>query len=465
MTPDSQAEAPSGGARFGVRVLLTLAWPILLARSAQSVIGFADALMTAPLGEESLAAVTAGGLNFFALVIFPMGLAFIVQSFAAQLKGRGDLLAARRYAHYGLWLAGGIGGLGLLAIPLVPWFLSLFPYADGVRAPMTGYMQIRIVSLGAVVATEVLGNWFGGLGNTHLQMRAGIIAMVANVALNWLLIFGHLGLPALGVNGAALASTLATCAGFLYLAWAFSRGVETGRVRGPLGLRAREFVRMLRFGVPHGFNWLLEFTAFWLFINVIVADLGTTTLAAMMVVMQINSISFMPAFGLSSAGAILTGQTIGEGNKDAVRGILRRTLGIAALWQGTVGLFYLAFPVALMSLFAAPSSDATSLATIGATMLALSAGWQLFDALVITQGEILRAAGDTTFSLWMRFALAWALFLPSSYYFVRARGGGYVAAMLCIIAYLGVLGGVLFLRFRSGAWRKIDLVGHQVPIE
>jgi MATE family multidrug resistance protein len=93
------------------RQLFTLAWPIVLARSAQAAIGFADAAMIAVLGKDALAATTTGALNTFALFILPMGLVFIVQSFAAQLLGQGDLAGARRYAWYGLLVAGDQPGL------------------------------------------------------------------------------------------------------------------------------------------------------------------------------------------------------------------------------------------------------------------------------------------------------------------------------------------------------------------
>ncbi len=442
-----------------LKSLLSLAWPIVLARSAQSVIGFSDALMTAPLGESPLAAVTTGSLNFFAMVIFPMGLAYIVQSFASQFQGRGDKAAARRYGYYGLVLSVLFFVLGFGAMLGVDKFLSWFPYAPEVREPMRAYLAIRFTSLGAVVATEVLGNWFGGLGNTQLQMRAGIIAMIFNVLLNYLLIGGNLGAPALGVVGAAWASVIATWMGLALLLWAFFTHKVLGKVPGPLNLRVSEFLRMLRFGVPHGFNWFLEFSAFWIFITVIVADLGTTVLAAFMVVMQINSVSFMPAFGLSSAGAILAGQAIGEGHKHKVPLVLKRTLTIAAIWQGGVGILYLAFPSKLMGVFAPGQGDPTNLLAVGGTMLALSACWQLFDAVVISISETLRAAGDTTWCLWARFVLAWLVFMPIAYFVVAVRHHGHVGALLCMLGYLGLLALIFWYRFHSGAWKKIDLTG------
>ena len=282
---------------------------MVLARSTQAVIGFCDALMIAPLGEDALAATTTGAMNAFSVAILPMGVVFIVQSFAAQLTGKGDLVGARRYAWYGLILSGVTALIGFAALPLIGPALGLMPFEAPVADLMTDYLVIRLLALGAMVGTEALGNWFGGLGNTRVQMIAGIVAMVVNVALNWVFIFGHLGAPALGVAGAALASAIASWLGFGVVAFAFARGWGGTRPAGggALALRRSELMRVLRFGLPNGLNWFLEFAAFLLFINVVMADLGTTVLAAFMVVMSINSVSFMPAFGLSSSGAILVG--------------------------------------------------------------------------------------------------------------------------------------------------------------
>jgi MATE family multidrug resistance protein len=446
-----------------VRVLLALAWPVVLARATQAVIGFCDALMVSPLGEDALAATTMGALNTMNVVILPMGTVFIVQSFSAQLKGRGELESARRYAYYGFVIAGAAALLGAAALPFVGDVLGLFEYTPPVRAMMTDYLVLRLTSVGGIVATEVLGNWYGGLGNTRLHMWVGFIAMGANILLNYLLIEGHWGAPALGVAGAAIASALSSWIGFAVIATAFFRGYGIeGRPQrhGAIwrSLKRSELWRVLRFGLPNGFNWFLEFSAFILFLNVAVAHLGTTVLAALNVVFQINSISFMPAFGLASAGAILVGQAIGRRAHDDVWPILRMTSVVAAVWMVGAGLLYLLLPDALMGLFKPKGVPAESLLGIGATMLALSAGWQLFDALALTISEALRAAGDTTYCMWARVVLAWVVFTPISLLLVFVWGGGPVAVTVSLIVYLGALACVMAWRFRRGAWRRIELV-------
>jgi len=111
-----------------------------------------------------------------------------------------------------------------------------------------------------------------------------------------------------------------------------------------------------------------------------------------------------------------------------------------------------------MSWFAPPGESGNLLA-IGATLLAISAAWQLFDAIGITVGEALRAAGDTTWCLYARVMLAWLVFAPASVVVVMVMDGGYVEAILCVAGYIAILSALLVWRFRSGKWREIDLTG------
>jgi MATE family multidrug resistance protein len=455
---DGAARAEAGytrGAGDSLRSLLALAWPIVVSRSSQVVVGISDAVMVAHLGAAALAATTAGATNAFTLFILPMGVVFVVSSFSSQLFGMGDLAGTRRYAWYGLAVAVASQALALVLVPLVPVALAPFSYAPDVRGLMEGYLSIRLLAAGAVVGLEALGNYYGGLGNTRLPMRVSLVAMVLNLGGNWLLIDGHLGAPALGVRGAALASAVSSGAAFLVL---FAVFVRDGRRLGTGPLRTSELMRLLRFGIPSGLNWFFEFLAFSFFINVVVAGLGTTPLAALMAVVQVNSVAFMPAFGIASAGAILVGQAIGSSRKDAVPGIVGLSFAVAGAWQGVVGLVYLAVPDLVLAAFARDPASAHEFLAVGRRMLLLSVGWQLFDAGATVLAESLRAAGDTAFTLFARLTIAWAVFAPGSWISVRVLGGGDVAAVAWLVAYLALLALVLLLRFRSGAWRRILLV-------
>lgn len=446
-----------------LRTLLTLAAPVVLARATQSVVGFSDALMVAPLGEDALTATTGGAINTFTLVVLPMGTVFIIQSFVAQLVGKGRGADAQRYGWYGLALAAFAGLIALLALPLVGPVLGLFPHAPPVHALMTDYLLVRLTSVAAIVGTETLGNWFGGFGDTGKQMRAGILTMAVNIACNYLLIEGHLGAPAMGVTGAALASTIASWIGFGYLYLEFRRAIRGDAA--PSRWSWAELRRVLRFGLPSGFNWFLEFGAFALFLNVAVAELGTTAFGALNVIMQVNSVAFMPAFGVATAGAILAGQSIGAGAFDAVSKVVRLALLVTMGWMGMMALWYLLLPEWVMGLFArddaATGITAGQLVTVGAPMLAISSAWQLFDAVSITLSETLRAAGDTAWTLAARVVLAWVVFVPASFLVVYVFDLGTIAIMLCLVGYLAALAAAMTWRFRTGRWRSIDLTGRE----
>jgi MATE family multidrug resistance protein len=285
-------------------------------------------------------------------------------------------------------------------------------------------------------------------------MVVNLVAMALNVALNWALINGVGPVPALGVMGAALASTVSTWAAFLGF---FGFFLREGRALPKPTLSVAEFGRMLRFGLPSGFNWFFEFFAFIFFVNVVVAGLGTPAVAALNSVIQLNSVSFMPSFAVASAGAVLVGQAIGAGRKDDVPRVVAMSAGTAAVWMSAAGLLYLFIPGVLLLPFAR-GDDAEAVMTFGVRMLMVSAAWQLFDASATSLAECLRGAGDTLFPLVVRLVIAWAVFVPGAWVTVRHFGGGDVGAMAWLVTYLALLALVLFLRFRSGKWRELELL-------
>ncbi|HEY1546488.1 MAG TPA: MATE family efflux transporter [Kofleriaceae bacterium] len=439
--------------RARLAMLMRLALPMVVARATQSAITFADAIQVKHLGTDAIAAVATGGLNAQLFVFLPMGIAFIVQSFVAQLVGRGEREQTRRFAWYGIAISVAAAIVAAAAIPLVAPTLGLLPYKPHLRGMMGSYIDIRLLSVGGAVGIEAIGNWYAGFGNTRMQMIASVITMVAAVVLNALLI------PHYGTDGAAIASTIASWLGFavLLVSFHFSWG-GAPRSRGKLGLSLREFGRVLRFGFPSGVNWLLEFMAFQMFVNVVVGELGGPTVAALNVVLAINSIAFMPAFGLASAGAIVAGQAIGAGTKNDVWPTVKLTLACNIVWMVAIAGAYLVVPHVVLGWFAPDGVDGVALVALGSTMLAISAVWQVFDATAMTLSETLRAAGDTAWTAGARIVMAWFVFAPGSYAIVHYWHRGASGAMVALVGYLILIAAALAWRFRSGAWRSIELI-------
>jgi MATE family multidrug resistance protein len=442
-----------------LKTLLLLAWPIVISRASQTIIGLSDVLLVAKLGPSAVAATATGAANALMLLILPMGIVFIVQSYAAQYRGQNDLVSARRYGWYGLLIAAVTQVAAFGSLLVVGPLLGLLPYDPEVRVLMTGYLSIRLLSGGAAIGIEALASYFGGLGRTWPGMVANLLAMTLNVVLNVVLINGHLGFHAMGVLGSAWASSLATGAAFVGF---FAYFVREGRLLAKSKLAWSELRRMLRFGLPSGLNWLFEFLAYLFFVNIVVGGLGTLPLAAWNSVLALNSAAFMPAFGLASAGAVLVGQAIGAGNKDEVPHAAKLTFLASCVWQALVGALYLSIPSVLISPFAQGESSAEFI-SLGVRMLMVSTAWQLFDAAVSTFAETLRAAGDTLFPLVARLLIAWCIFVPGSLLSVRVFHVGEVGAAAWLVVYMGLLAVVLVWRFRRGTWRTMQLTELPAP--
>ncbi len=441
------------------RELLSLAWPVILARAVQSIVGFADAAMVSPLGPDALAATGNGALNAYAVFMLPLGVAFIVQSFSAQLHGQPDRARLRRYGWYGLGVAALAELAALAAIPAVPWLLSKADYTPAVRSLMGSYLVVRLLGVGAAIGTEALSNWFGGQGNTRVGLASSVLVMALNIPLNRVFIHGWAGIPAMGVRGAALASVLASVAGLAYVCVAFHLA---GSGVPKAGWRWAEFRRVLRFGLPNGVNWFLEFAAFLFFIDVVFAGMGTAALAALMAVLQLNSIAFMPAFGLSSAGAIHVGQAIGARALDDVPRLVKRTLVVACAWMAAVGVGYALAPRLLLAPFTTGTpGERAAFTAVAVPLLWVAVAWQLFDATAMVLGETLRAAGDTAWPMRVRIASAWLLFVPATMLTARA-GGGPVVSLAWTVPYMAAMAAAVVWRFRSGAWRTMELTEEAV---
>jgi len=455
-TDQSAARAPVV-TRPSLAQLLALALPIVVSRSSQVVVGFTDAAMVGQLSQAALAATTAGATNAFNVLVLPMGMVFVVQSFASQLTGRGDAAGARRYGWYGLGIAALTQVACLASLPFLSAAVALFDYSAEVQGLMATYLWWRLLSGGAAIGLEALASYYGGLGNTRLPMLAQLVVMVLNLALCWVLIYGNLGAPALGVAGSAMAASAATTIGFALLFGCFVLGVGCG-ARRATGFSLRDAWRVVKIGVPSGFNWFIEFAAFSFFLNVVLPGLGTTTIAAMMSVIQLNSVSFMPAFALASSGAIFVGQAIGADRRDDVPRTVWLAMAAAAGWMGLLAVVYVVAPRFFLSAFVAEGApDAAQFLDVGARILLLSCAWQLFDAASMVLSEALRAAGDTLATFVARGVIAWGVFVPGAWLSVRRYGGGDVEAVFWLAAYLAVLAVVLLLRFRSGRWRSIVL--------
>lgn len=434
------------------RTIAVLAGPLILQNLSYTLLGVTDTFFVSRVSTEAVAAVGLAGTVFFALMLLFRSTANSSVIFVGKAHGAKDHAAIGRAIWHCLNM---IALLSLLTLAL-PWvFTFIFQFAapadnPAVRQLGTGYLQIRAFEVPFVMFNAVVWGFLVGRGNSRTPMFLAWLQVAANIVLDWLLVFGHFGLPALGVNGAALATVLANVLIAGVSAWILWRPAShrfgTHLFRRSSLSELREIVTI---GLPMGLGDFIEVASFSTFFALI-GRISTESLAANNIALQYMSISFTMGIAVAQASSSLVAQALGAKESAEAERIGYRATVIAMVLMGSVGLGYLVAPEVLMGLF---SNDPLVLMA-GVSILRLVALYQVIDACAIVLGGSLNGAGDTRFTMLMRFIFAWGVFIPLSWLFAFPLGGGVRGAWFGAMVYLVSLSVVYFLRFRSGAWKS-----------
>jgi MATE family multidrug resistance protein len=257
----------------------------------------------------------------------------------------------------------------------------------------------------------------------------------------------------MGAAGAAWGTVLAQLGGLALYLWVFwspklSSRYETRR----WAFQPAVMWKLLTVSAPIGVQWVLE-TGAWTVFTAMISQWGKNELAAHHIVMQMLHLSFMPGVAISIAATTLVGQYIGARRKDLAERSGQSAIWLSGWFMGAMGVLYAVFGKQITALF---NSDPHVIA-IGGTLFLMAALFQIFDALSMASIGALRGAGDNQFAMWLMILASWGCFVPLIYLFGKVLGGGIVGAWWGAVAYIVLVGVVLFVRWRRGAWKSIKL--------
>ncbi len=452
----SENQLPRWGQSGLTRQVAWLAAPLILQNLSQTLLGVVDTFFVSRIGTEALAAVGLASVMFFAVLMLFRGTANSTVAFVGRAHGEGDDakigVAVWRSLNMIAWLS-----LVILLMPLAFTYVMLVAApADGssVGALGTRYLQIRSFEIPLIMFSAVIWGFLVGRGDSRTPMILAWITVLTNILLDWMLVLGNLGMPQLGVAGAAYATVLANGVNALISAailWRKSNRERFGTGQARLASR-RELWSVLRVGLPMGLGDFIEIASFSTFFALI-ARLGTEMLAANQIALQYMSISFTFGFAMNMATASLVAQYLGAKQPDFAEAVGYRGCLLAMLGMGLIGLSYLIAPTALMQVFTAEASVIEA----GVAVLRLVALYQIFDAVGIVLAGALNGAGDTTFTMVARTVLAWGFFIPLVWVMIFPLQSGIWGAWLAALGYLGGLSLLYLWRFRSGKWKAIVL--------
>ena len=306
--------------RNELRAMLDLALPVVTIQVGIMSMGVVDTVMVGHLSPQALAAVALGNLYFFVPAVFGMGTLMVLDPVVAQAFGAGDAPSVARGIQRGVLLA------FVLSIPSALLLLAAGPVLAVLRqpadvVPLAAQYSVRMApSVLPFFLFIVFRQSLQALGHTRAIVVTIIVANLVNALLNWVLIFGHLGLPAMGVAGSAWATTISRwllCLSLPAIAWRPLRP----HLR-PIRPEIREFAplsRMLRLGTPIGAQFVLEFGAFAL-VALMMGWLGTRQMAGHQVAINLASLTFMVPLGLADAASVLVGRAVGRGDRRVPEG-------------------------------------------------------------------------------------------------------------------------------------------------
>ena len=453
ITPATTFEAPRH-ASGGVREVAILAYPIVLTQMSQTLMHLVDSIFVGRLGAAQLGALGFAGIWVWTVFSVFSGAASGVQTFVSQAHGAGDARSCGRWAWQGLYAVVPAAALALAAFTVAAEPLwRLLGAGDEIRGHALSYLQMRPVGLVGLAIWMTLGAFFRGLGDTRTPLITTLVANVTNAVLTYGLVFGRLGLPAWGIAGAGLATSIAEWVGVVVLAVAFARR-RVAREFGtaPVAPRWVEIRRFLRTGLPIGGQWFLDMAAFAIFTSV-VATMGSAPMAATQAMISLLSLSFMQAIGIGLAATTLVGRYLGAREPEHAERSWRSALKLALALAAAVAVLFVAIPDTLMRMYV----DDPEVLVLGRPLLLLAAAFQLFDAIQIVLGGALRGAGDTRWPFLVQTTLAWALRLPLLWLFAGLLEGGVVGAWYAEFGFILALTAALAWRVRSGAWKHVRI--------
>jgi MATE family multidrug resistance protein len=455
-----------GRAQVDYHAVMALAWPLMLNSAIQAVLNLTDTWFIGRISTQATAAI---GVVYWLVLVFVLllgGVGIAVQTLVAQAYGA----RRRRRAAQAEWTA---QWGALLTVPLFvlaayagEWLLRPFGLDPGIEHQALEFWVPRLIGAPLGVALWAGLGFFNGIGRPRVTVVITLLVAVSNALFNQLFIFK----AGLGIAGAAWGTNAAQLLGWLVALALFTGRSMNAQFHSRLmwRLKPAKLLRQFLLGFPMGLLYAADLLGLALF-QIMTVRLSKVDGAATQIVMMITSIAYLPAVGIAMTGTTLVGQSIGAGSKDWAMRVGNATILLAVVYMGIIGVVVAASSPWLMKWFVNPLDPAAAqVVALGGTLVWIAAGYQIFDGLNLGSGLALRGAGDATVPAVMVIVLSWFLFVPAAHALAFAPGAGFVnflpqfgrgavGGWIAALLYVFALGSVLFLRWRSAAWKKIRL--------
>lgn len=423
-----------------------LAIPVVIGQLGHIMVSVADTAMVGQVGVIPLAGATFAGTVYHVLLLFGIGVSYAITPLVAatDISNRSRLLTL---LQNGLLLNSILGILLFgLALGTVP-FLGFFGQEPEVAEAARPYLIIVTGSLMPLMVFQTFRQYAEGLSDTFNPMWVSIVANLLNISLNYVLIFGHLGFPEMGLIGAGYATLIARVVMMLVMMAVIYKKWEGFRLHFSW-MRIRE---MLRIGIPSGLQYVFEVGAFAM-AAIMVGWISAEALAAHQIALNIAAITYMAATGIAAAATIRVGNQMGLKDIANLRMAGYSCFGLVAIFMGFCGVTFIILRHFLTSLYI----DEPLVQQLAASLLIVAAGFQISDGLQAVGLGVLRGLTDVKVPTIVTFIAYWVVSIPASYVlgfvlemgvlgvWYSLSGALTIAAILHIIRFRRMVGRIRF---------------------
>ena len=435
--------------------ILNLAMPVIAGMVSQNVLNLVDTAMVSrlPNSNAALAAVGYGGFALFLAQSIILGLSTGVQASAARRKGQGRLAETGHFLNAALVIILLVAPVLTLALHhVIPFLYPYINHDPEVIALGVPYLQIRSAGIIFVAMNFSFRGYWNAVDLTRLYMTTLISMHLLNIVLNYILIFGHFGAPALGVQGAAYASVISLAFGTTIYFWL---GARWARGYGFLQrLPGREDIkRLVQLSLPNGVQQMF-FSAGFLALFWIIGQVGTAEVAAANVLMNLMLVAYLPGMGFGLAAATLVGQALGRNDAADASRWAWDVVTVALIAMVLIGLPMVLAPETVLTSIYRLSPETLEVALWPLRLVGLS---MVFEAVGTILQNALLGAGDARRVMLTSIANQWLLFLPTAYVVGPLLGFGLTALWSLQVVSRCIQAMIFAAYWRGQRWAHIKI--------
>jgi MATE family multidrug resistance protein len=464
MVPISKNAHKAGG----IREMISISLPMVVALACDTLMIFTDRVFLSRLGSEIMNAALGGGLTCFMMATLFTGLVGYSTALVAQYLGAGKKEFCSKVLTQSIFIIVAGYPVIILARPLAYMMFELMEIAPQQLAPQKIYFDIMIFGTVIGLLRTAFSSFFSGIGQTRVVMVAACVSMVTNIVLNYILIYGKLGFPAMGITGAAYGTIIGGCVGLCILVTTYLK--KKNRCEFAIGRSMRfagdVFYKLVRYGYPAGLEMFLNVFAFNFLIMIFQSHSPITATAAS-IMFNWDMVSFVPLIGIEIGVTSLVGRAMGSGKPELADLSVISGLKLGLIYSAIILILFVGLPHFLVGLFKPVTGDLdlfTEAFPLAVFMIRTASFYVMANAVIIVFIGALRGAGDTIWSMGLTVGLH-LIMATSGFLMLRVLGSSPEDAWIVLTIVFILASFAVYARYRSEKWKNIKMIGHEPSLQ